>query len=135
MLRLFKLALCVMLFSRLAAGQTLNCNFESYKPLDGLNAKVQGGALEVTWKGERGQQLRADFTIRGGQPVVQELAARKDAGDWGVLGRSLIPEFQVTSGMRRLALAQAGALKKLHGALTPEVIDKNRWNAFWDAPL
>jgi hypothetical protein len=135
MLKRLKLALCVILFPGLAAGQTLKCNLQGYKPLDGLEAEVRGGALDVTWQGERGQQLRAEFTIRAGQPVVQELAARKQAGDWVVLGQNLIPEFRVTSGMRRLDTAQAGSLKKLYGALTPEVIDQNRWNAFWDAPL
>src|SRR5579872_6851758 len=102
MLRLRELLLFVMLFPALAAGQALDCNLQSYKPLEGLKAEVHQNVLEVTWQGERDETLRADFTIRNGIPTVHELAARKQGGGWVVLGRDLQPEFQVTSGKRRL---------------------------------
>jgi hypothetical protein len=63
----------------MAAAQGLNCDLKSYKAQDGLTAGIREGALELQWAGERGEQLRASFTIRGGQPVVHELAARKGA--------------------------------------------------------
>ena len=96
---------------------------------------VAQGVLEVTWQGERREQLRASFAIRDGQPVVQELAARKEGGAWIVLGQNLTPEFQITSGVRRLSQQQIAPLKELGVALTPEVIEREKWNAFWDAPL
>ena len=43
----------------------------------------------MTWQGERREQLRAAFTIRDGQPVVQELAARKEGGGWIALAGNL----------------------------------------------
>ena len=91
--------------------------------------------MEVTWTGERGEELRASFTSNSGQPVVRELAARTTQGKWIVLGRNLTPEFQVTSGKRRLSEQQMAPLRELGIALTPEVVDREKWNAFWDAPL
>ncbi len=135
MLTIDKLPWCVALFGGMAIGQTLNCNVQGYKPMDGLKAEVRGEALTVAWRGENAQQLRAEFTIRNGQPVVQELAARKNGGQWVVLGGSLQPEFHVTSGKRRLSQAQATQYKLLKIELTPELYDKEKWNTFWDAPL
>ena len=117
------------------ACQDLKCDLAGYKPQEGLKAQIRSGVLEVTWQGERSEQLRAQFAIRGGQPMVQELAARKNGGSWIVLGRNLTPEFEVTSGVRRLSEQQIAPLRELKIALTPEVIEREKWNAFWDAPL
>ena len=131
--------LSIMMFASLAiataANAQLNCDLAGYKPLNGLKAQMRAGLLEVTWQGERQEQLRAVFTIRDRQPVVQELAARKEGGAWIVLGTNLTPEFQVTSGVRRLSQQQIAPLKELGVALTPAVIEREKWNAFWDAPL
>src|SRR5262249_11496724 len=51
------------------------------------------------------------------------------------LGQNLIPEYHVVSGIRRMSTQQADPLKAAGIELTPEVIEKNRWYAFWDAPL
>jgi hypothetical protein len=112
----------------------LNCDLKDYKSADGLKAEVRGDALNIEWRGERNEQLRAVFAIRDGQPLVRELAARKNGG-WVTLGRDLTPEFDVTSGRRRLSTQQAQPLRKLNIELTPEVIDREKWKAFWDAPL
>jgi hypothetical protein len=118
-----------------AAAPELNCDLAGYKAQDGLKAQMRAGLLEVTWQGERHEQLRAVFTIRDRQPVVQELAVRKDGGNWIALAGNLTPEFQITSGVRRLSEQQIAPLKELGVALTPEVVEREKWNAFWDAPL
>src|SRR5947209_16817075 len=105
-----------------AADSAMNCDLAGYKPQDGLKAQMRAGVLEVTWQGERREQLRAGFTIRDRQPVVQGLAARKEGGGWIVLGGNLSPEFQITSGVRRLSQQQIAPLKELGVALTPDVI-------------
>ncbi len=125
----------LMLLVAVTAQAQVNCDLSGYKAQDGLKAQMKGGLLEVTWQGERKEQLRAAFTIRDGQPLVQELAVRKDAGGWIVLGSNLSPEFQITSGVRRISQQQVGPMKELGIALTPEAIDREKWNAFWDAPL
>jgi len=127
--------LCLTLFRGLAAGQPLNCDLRGYRPIEGLKAEVHNESLEITWQGERGQELRAGFTIQNGQPLIGELGARNRSGPWIVLGKNLAPEFEVTSGVRRLARTQAQVLESLHGTLARELIEKEKWNAFWDAPL
>lgn len=128
----FSLAL---LFSSLVLGQDMNCDLAAYKPQDGLKAQMRSGALELSWRGERQNELRAVLAIRSGQPIVQELAVRKPGGKWIILGQNLSPEFEVTTAVRRLSTQQVQPLKELGVNLTPEVIEKEKWNAFWDAPL
>jgi len=118
-----------------SAASAQNCDFKDYKPTDGLKAEMQSGVLELAWQGYGDQQMRAQFTVRGGQPAIHELAARKGSGHWIVLGRDLTPEFEVTSGVRRMSEQQAAPLRALKIQITPEVIEKEKWNAFWDAPL
>jgi hypothetical protein len=113
----------------------MNCDMQHYKAADGLKAENRNGALQLTWQGERGEELRAAFTIRGGQPTVTELAARPREGAWKVLGQNLTPEFEVTSGVRRMSEQQLAPLRELKTPLTPELIEREKWNAFWDAPL
>ena len=127
--------LCVLLCSGMAAGQTLHCDLRGYKPLDGLHAAVRGDILNVTWQGERGETLRAAFTLRDARPLIHELAARKPGSPWVILGRDLTPEFQVTSGQRRISTTQVSALEQAFGTITPAMMEKEKWNTFWDAPL
>ncbi|HEV2446386.1 MAG TPA: hypothetical protein VGS58_10705, partial [Candidatus Sulfopaludibacter sp.] len=70
---LFAAAICA---AGLAAAQGLNCDLSGYKPMDGLKAEMRNGGIELAWQGARGQELRAAFAVRDGQPVVAELAAR-----------------------------------------------------------
>src|SRR6185369_14331325 len=89
----------------------------------------------VSWTGQAGSEMRVRYAIDGGQPVVRDLAVRKTGGQWGSLGQNLTPEFRVVSGIRRMSTQQAEPLRAAGVVLTPEVIAKNRWYAFWDAPL
>ena len=134
-MRLYKLAIGIILPSSIVLAQTPQFDFHDYHPLEGLNATATGGELKVVWQGERGQQLRVVFAAENHQPVVRELAIRKTTGNWTVLARSLYPEFNVVSGRRRLSEQQAAPLRALGITLTPDVIDREKWNAFWDAPL
>ena len=128
-----RIAFSGLLLAALAGAQTLNCDFHSYKALDGLKAEMRSGSLELTWQGERGQTLRATLGVDGGQPVVRELAVEKN-GKWSVLGHNLTPEYQVATGRRRISSQQEVPLRQL-GMFTPEIIERQKWFAFWDAPL
>ena len=116
------------------AAQPLSCNLQDYKATDGLKATASADAVTMTWQGEGKQELRAAFAIRNGQPIVQELAARAGSGGWVVLGKDLTPDFQVTTGKRRISQAQRTQMKALD-IDTPEEESKRKWNTFWDAPL
>jgi hypothetical protein len=128
------LLMSLAMLTGVAAAQSLNCDLQSYKATDGLKATTSGGVVTMSWQGEGGQQLRASFGIRDGQPIVQELAARAGSGKWTVLGKDLSPDFQVSTGKRRISQAQRTQLQALN-LDTPEEESKRKWNTFWDAPL
>ena len=127
-------ALSILLLAS-AAQAALTCDLSQYKSAPGLEATQRGDAIELSWTGERGEQLRASFTLRNGQPVVQELAAHKSGAKWITLGTNLTPEYQVATGKRRLSEQQMAPLRELGIAFTPDVVNREQWNAFWDAPL
>ncbi len=115
--------------------QELHCSLAGYHPTPGLPAAIHAGALELTWQGESSQQLRARFTLQDNHPLVQELAVRPiGAPAWTILASNLTPEFQVTTGRRRISTTQRDLLKKFN-LDTPEQEDIRKWNTFWDAPL
>src|SRR5687767_4789472 len=119
----------------IAGAQATNCDLREYKAGDGPRAEHRDGVLQVSWQGERGDQLRASFAIRNAQPMVVELAVRSSGGSWVTLGRNLTPEFEVTSGVRRVSEQQLAPLRALKVEITPAVMDREKWNVFWDAPL
>jgi hypothetical protein len=133
-MRLWGVMLSVAVFAGVGSAQTLSCSMQDYKSTEGVKAVATNGGVELSWQGERGQELRARFTLRDGQPSIEELAARKAAGAWIVLGKNLKPEFDVTTGRRRISITELSILKKL-GMDTPENEDEYKWNVFWDAPL
>src|ERR1700753_2115360 len=116
--RLITSLLCVGLLSGTALPQTVDMT--GYHPLPGLVAVAEGGSLTVTWDGDLGQELQARFSIVDGTPTIKELGVRKKDGEWTTLGRDLVPEFGVTTGVRRTG----------HG-----LDNEHRWDVFWDAPL
>jgi hypothetical protein len=91
-----------------------------YRSQPGLQAVMEGDTLKISWEGESQQECLARFKVLDAVPTVGELAVRQKSGKWVTLGRNLIPEFGVTTGVRRTG----------HGL--PE---SNRWDVFWDAPL
>ncbi len=128
------IALGITLAASVAAAQTLHCDMQGYKPVEGVKVTSAAKSIELAWPGEKGQQLRARFTLRDGQPIIQELAAEKTGGAWIVLGKELTPDFQVTTGKRRISITERTILKQL-GLDTPENENTYKWNVFWDAPL
>ncbi len=124
-----------LLVPGIADAQTLTCDLTAYRPAPGLTAAVDRDVLAVSWKGAPGTELRAQFAIESHAPVLRELAVRRAGGAWGVLGEHLRPEFHVTTGVRRMSEQQAEPLRALGIDITPDVIEKHKWYAFWDAPL
>src|ERR1035437_5180445 len=130
----FAVVLGIGLFSVVGAAQGVSCNMQDYKAVDGVRAAADRQSVTLTWQGEGAQQLRAQFALRDGQPVVAELAARKAGGAWVVLGKDLAPGFQVTTGRRRMSKTEKDILVRLKQD-TPENEETYKWNVFWDAPL
>jgi hypothetical protein len=129
------LAACVCASSALLSAQSLHCSFDSYHPAPGLAAVARANTLELTWQGESAQELRARFAIADNHPVVQQLAARSSAETaWSILATNVTPDFQVTTGRRRISSTQRALLKQFN-LDTPEEENIRKWNTFWDAPL
>jgi hypothetical protein len=129
----FGILVGIALFPGLAIASS-TCDVKDYKAVDGIRMEQFGGTVALVWQGESGQELRARLGIADGHPVVSELAAREKGGRWVSLGKDLTPEFQVTTGKRRISRTQVMLMKKL-GIDSPEEEDKRKWNTFWDAPL
>src|SRR5262249_18362791 len=114
---------------------SLSCDMGGYKGASGLTASVEQGVLTVSWNGQSGAEMRARYAIENGTPVIRELAAKRSGGQWAAVGQNLTPEYHVVTGIRRLGMDQAGTLRSAGIELTEERVNKERWNAFWDAPL
>jgi hypothetical protein len=133
-MRPLAVVVCLGLFSVVSAAQTLNCSLSDYKKVDGIKVDLDRNSVALTWQGEGEQELLAQFTLRDGQPVVQELAARKEGAPWIVLGTDLTPQFEVTTGRRRISSTEMDILKQQHKD-TPDIVEEYKWQVFWDAPL
>ena len=113
----------------------LACSLADYKAAPGLTASIADEILSVTWDGDRGQELRLRLAIENRTAIVRELAIRRKAGSWTVVAANVQPEFRIVSGYRRITNQQLQPLRGLKRPITSEVVDKEKWNAFWDAPL
>ena len=96
---------------------------------------MRAGSVVVTWQGERGQTLRATLG-------VDRRGAAGGSGTGGTEGRQVVhPRARSRAGnsrlrrlQRRISAQQEVPLRQL-GIFTPEVIERQKWFAFWDAPL
>lgn len=87
-----------------------------------LNYQGDGGPMRVV--------LARDST----GPVVREIALSGPAG-WKTVVANARPEFRVVSGLRRMTNQQLDPLAGLGIPITDAVMEKYKWEAFWDAPL
>ena len=118
-----------------AVAQAQSCNVQDWRPIAGVSVTPSRSGVEVVLAGRTGQQNRARFGLRDGQPVVEELAAQKGRRRVDRAGQQIsTPEFQVTTGRRRISTTELDILKRLHND-TPEAEEEYKWNVFWDAPL
>src|SRR4051812_30826374 len=81
--------------------QGLKCDMAQYTGSTGLTAALEQDLLAVTWTGQGGSEVRARYAIEKGQPVIRDLAVRKEGGQWATLGENLAAEYHVVSGLRR----------------------------------
>jgi hypothetical protein len=117
-----------------SAAFAADCDLSAYKARPGLTASQRDGTVTLGWRGENAYELRAAFSIVGGQPSIRELATKRRGGPWAVLGRDLAPEFYVAAGKRRISNQQLTPLREL-GLTSPEIIEREKWKVFWDSPL
>jgi len=113
----------------------LTCSLTGYTAQRGLTATPSDNTLTVSWDGEKNQEGRVRFTVERGTPTIRELAVRIRDWQWIPLATNVTAEYRVVSGLRRATDQQLRPLKDLGVAITPEILDQIRWEAFWDSPL
>lgn len=123
------------LVGSVAYADPMTCNLVAYKGTPGLSASVADNTLTVVWDGDRSQELRMRLGLVSGTPTLLELATRRRGAQWGTLASNASPDFRVVSGLRRMSNQQMVPLRGLGVELTPEIVDKYRFEPFWDAPL
>jgi hypothetical protein len=112
----------------------LSCDISEYTRGNGPRAALEGSTLLVTWRGDADADPRLRLGLDDAQPIVREPAARPHGGEWGTLGRSVRPDFHVTSGKRRVSYQQLNPLRDLGVEITREVMEREKWYVFRDAP-
>lgn len=127
-------AIFLVFLAASSKADALHANLAEYKAAPGLAASVAGDALIATWEGD-GLEERLTLAIEGGAPVIRELAARRKGGPWIALAVNATPEFRVVSGLRRMTNQQLDPLAGIGIKITPEILEREKWEAFWDAPL
>jgi hypothetical protein len=118
-----------------AHAQNLTCSLTHYRSQSGLSAAVDNDTLNVSWTGDLKNELRLRLAINRGTPTIAELAIRSNGTKWTMLATNVSPEFRVVTGYRRLPQEQITPLLSAGMKLTPQVVEENKWDAFWDAPL
>lgn len=118
-----------------ALGQSVSCNLDAFQGTSALRASTTGAALELTWTGAKTNRLQLQLEIATGAPVIRSLAIASADSDWTEVAQNAGIEFQVVEGYRRISNQQLAPLRELGVELTEEVIDRYKWDVFWDAPL
>ncbi len=124
-----------MLTATSLSADPLRCTTTGVMRIAGLTAETAGDVLTLAWDGEAGQQVRLRLAIDQGTPTITQLAVRPASGTWRTVVDRATPEFRVASGLRRISNQQLQPLRALGVELTPDVVDRHKWDAFWDAPL
>lgn len=113
----------------------IHCDMAAYKAQPGLAAEVKGDTLEIIWTGDKKNEFKVAFLIDKGVPKIAALAIRQHSTQWELLATNLTPEFRILSGHRRVTQQQTRPLEQLGIPLTTDILNKIKWDAFWDAPL
>jgi hypothetical protein len=113
----------------------VTCDLSDYKAMPGLSATNEGNVLVVTWDGQKDEEIRLRLGVEQGTPKIQDMAVRHKGAAWAIVAANLMPEYRVISGLRRIGNEALEPLRQLGINITPEVLARDRWEAFWDAPL
>ena len=117
------------------SADSMTCNVSAYKAAAGLTAACDAQAVTVTWAGQGSDELRMKMVITGGTPTIAAIELKKAGGAWATVAADLTPEYRVASGWRRLDQEAYPELKEEFGSVSQALLDKYKWDAFWDAPL
>src|SRR5688572_25002578 len=114
----------------------LTCDLSGYVRRPDATAALSGDVLALEWAGAEGERVSLRLAVRSGTPTVDELALLpRGSSEWVTIGRELGFEFRIVEGFRRISNQQLVPLRELEVDLTQDVVDRYKWDVFWDAPL
>lgn len=96
---------------------------------------MEGGHLEIDWTGAERERLRLRLGRTDGRPMIADLSLARPGQELVSVITDAAFEFRIVEGFRRISNQQLVPLRALGVDLTPEVIDRYKWDVFWDAPL
>ncbi|MSR19865.1 MAG: hypothetical protein EXR91_02660 [Gemmatimonadetes bacterium] len=119
-----------------AQAPSLTCDLSAYTRRPDATARLSDGVLALEWAGGEGGRVSLRLAIREGAPIIDELALLAPrSSEWVTVGDDLGFEFRIVEGFRRMSNQQLVPLRELEVALTQEIVDRYKWDVFWDAPL
>lgn len=111
-----------------------SCDLSRYEQGSPISLRALNGGVALEWTGTNGP-MRVSLAAQDDTVRIVELALASRSGRWQVVGRDLGVSFEVVEGFRRISNQQLVPLRELGVELTQEVIDRYKWDVFWDAPL
>jgi len=112
------------------------CDLSGYTRRVETTARLSGDVLAVEWTGAQRERVSLRLAIRNGAPVIDELALMPSGGsEWVTVASGLGVEYRIVEGLRRISNQQLAPLRELGVELNREVVDRYKWDVFWDAPL
>ena len=117
------------------ASAQVRCDVSSNATRSGITATVTSETLAVEWEGAGDERLRLRLDVVDRAPVITQLAMRDGQSDWTTVLTDTRVEFTIVEGQRRITNQQLAPLRSLGVELTEEIVDRHKWDAFWDAPL
>jgi len=124
----------VALLSGNAQAQSIECSLVDYQE-GGPIAVQQDSGLQLQWTGAANQELSLHIAVEPSGPRVQQLDIREANGTWQTVLSDARFEYKVVEGFRRISNQQLRPLRDLGVELTQEIVDRYKWDVFWDAPL
>ena len=107
-------------------------NFQSAGPIRVTQSEL---GIQLDWHGSDSQQLRLLIAVEAGEPVIKSLQLQAGDDQWTTLLTDSRFEYKIVEGLRRISNQQLNPLRELAVEFSDEVIERHKWDAFWDAPL
>lgn len=116
-------------------GQSPRCDVSGFHDGPGMRATSLEDGLVMEWRGTGDQQVRLHLAVVDGTPTIRELEVRVGPGPWHRVASDATIEYRIVEGYRRITGQQLAPLRELGVDITQEIVDRHRWDAYWDAPL
>ena len=111
------------------------CNIDDFQASKDFQIESRSNGLEVSWSGSGEEQLKLLFGIEAREPIIRLLQSRQASAAWSTILTDSHIEYKVVEGFRRISNQQLVPLRSLGVELTDDIVERYKWDVFWDAPL